>query len=142
MTQPNPEELRAKIAAGKARREQKQAAADEAAASRRLENEALLCDIEAETGLTLGVDLAVAFGRFGDMVVVRRPKPLKYEKYAFACANGAIGAKDVDALLSDGTIVHPPAGQVEALWEREIALKGVAAELAQKLYEVARETGK
>jgi hypothetical protein len=142
MSQPSPEELKAKIAAGAERRAAKIKSSEDTAALRRLENEARLCDIEDETGKTLGVDLAVAYGRFGDMVVVTRPRALKYEKFQFMCTNGAIGPKDVDALLADGTVVYPPKGEQEALWEREPALKTTACELAQRLYEVSRETGK
>lgn len=137
MSQASVEDLKAKIAAGAAKRAKKVAASVDAAAQKRLENEARLVDIEDETGLTSGVDLGVVWCRSGEMVVVRKPPALKYEKYVLACTNGKITARDVDDLLAAPTVLHPVAGQTEALWEREPAAKMAAAEIAQRLYEIA-----
>lgn len=137
MTQARTEELKLKIAAGAAKRAAKVSASTDAAALKRLENEAKLVDIEEETGLTYGVDFGVVWCRSGEMAVVRKPPALKYEKYVLACTNGKITTKDVDDLLAAPTMLYPVAGQTEQLWEKEPGAKMAAAELAQRLYEIA-----
>ena len=135
--QASKDEILAKIAAGAARRKQKVEASNEAAELTRLENEARLVDIEADTGLTLGVDLGVVWLRSGKMVAVRRPPQIRFEKYQLKSVNGDITPKDIDDLLAAPTVVYPEPGFLEPLWSGESAAKFAAVDIVHRMCDIA-----
>jgi len=129
------DDLRQKIAEGKARRAAKTKALATSAADRREENEARLIDLEVEHDLTLGVDLGVVWCRSGDFVAIKKPDLLAHERYVLKCANGAVTTQDVDRYL-ENAILWPAKGHQEALWRAEPQAKIAACEVAQAMCEV------
>ena len=86
-----------KLAAIRKAREDRQSAFYAAAKTKRQESELKLGEIEAETGKTLGIDLAAVFLPDGSLIVVKKPPAVVHNKIMMAQANNAVN----DMVLSE-----------------------------------------
>lgn len=136
MAQPSQsvEELKAKIAKANADRVAKQASHKDAVALRRLENEASISDVEARTGLTLGIDLGVVWCPDGSMALVGKPDPFVHERFALKVSTNTVTSKDIDEFVK-AAVVYPEALKLEALWTSCPGAKSAAANIAMSLCE-------
>ena len=132
------EELKSKVAAGKARRASRVKAFDGEAAMLRLQNEAKLVEIEDETGLTLGIDLGVVWCPNGAMVAVRKPDFGDYE--TFQLESSEAKAKDKPKLLEEylrPCVVFPKTAlELDSLCELYGDVKFEAANLMSHMHDV------
>jgi hypothetical protein len=134
-------ELKAKIAAGKAEREQRLKAFNSEASALRLQNEARLVDIECKEKLTLGIDLGVVWCPDGSMCVIRKPELIDYEK--FQNEIGEADAKEKARLLDEylkPSLVYPKPGRdFDELCERYGEVRGAATVTINAMHDVNKE---
>jgi len=143
-TQLSKEQLKAledKVAVGKELRAAKLKALVDVASIRRLENEALLVDIEASRGLTVGIDLGVVWCPNGEMVAVSKPDLLSYEKFQVEALEASVKdkAKVRDEFVKP-YVVHPTtARELDSLCEVYGDVMFTAANLMSHMHDIDKD---
>jgi hypothetical protein len=115
---PNEDELKAKLAEIEERRAEKKQAYSTAAKARRLENEVKLGQIEADTGLTLGIDLGVVWAPDGSMVVAKMPPAIAHQQ--FFHATGKVGGatdQEIENYIKSA-LLCPTSAEMEGIVNR------------------------
>ena len=129
--------LQEKIAAGKAARAVAVEMVANESAERRLENEALLIDIERERGKTVGIDLGVVWLPTGHMIVVERPPLIDYERFMSVWDGTKPEDKPRvrDELLCS-CLIHPKQLELELLSDINGDCKTAACDVAVRMNDV------
>lgn len=135
------QEKLAKLEASRVARKAKVDEINTVAADKRLDNELLLVDIEQENSLTLGVDLGVVWLPTGDMVAVRKPDYVDYDKYIEAINESKPAERPalVDELLKSCVLV-PTMQKLDQLCDVCGDVKRASVNIAIHMHDVARAT--
>lgn len=104
----------------------------DAIATRRLESEIKLDEICLEHGWTVGVDVAVAFTRTGDMAVVSKPKPAVFQAFSSKVLAGKSQPSDYWSLVKP-CVVHPDAAKFLAMADENPGMVLALADLCGSL---------